>query len=165
MENQLKDLTSELSENLDLILSYTQDERLFSVIFEDIPTDSKIIDKYISRKYNVEEGTIEFLDILKPILEQFDKKYEVRDIVSKLGESREEVLVNLGRVVIKSEGLTEIYRGFLREKLGINKSSGISVRKSFGRRNLSVDPITSIYEKMKIQETDSKYLNIFGGNN
>jgi hypothetical protein len=99
--------------NLNDILYYLQSQRKFLELHEHKRPSDELTSRQIRVRHHVEEDTPEFLGYLKRIDEAYERKEELARLVASFGNSREQVLRNIGRMVRTSPKIMRSYEDFL----------------------------------------------------
>jgi hypothetical protein len=172
MTNRLPAIDDNFGRYIVDILKYLENDKTFSLLSEEKPKPENFYRMSLQHKLKRIPTEDDLHREGKKFVQGFDLRYELSDLLARFGETREEILGNLAREVMKSQKSINVYKEFLRRKLGEveNQDNTENLRVCRnpaleGRFNRPETQTNSMYSRIKLEELDSLYLNIFGGNN
>lgn len=136
--------TQELGTYLDPILHYLESNRNFSLLLLKHPSE-RFIEQCLEHAYRRKIPEKEFIPFYKCELDKYSHSLDVKDRLFRFGRTRTEIFENLGEVIAKTPELFDSYRKALLKKAGCDNET--------------------TYARLKLEELDSKYFNLFGGRN
>lgn len=158
MANRIK--TNEVV-GLNSMLYFLENDRNFSFLFQRQPSE-RFIEQCIEQQYKRKFSEKEFITYYKGVLEDYNQRLNTRDEILRYGKTRDEVIKNLGTAILNSAQLLREYRKALEKKAGYEEEGKVKFRRNSRIRLNAINPVL---RKLKLEEFDSKYLNLFGGMN
>jgi hypothetical protein len=110
-----KELTREelIEINLNDLLYYLQEDNRFRTLKRGYPGDS-VVNAHITHKHKIyDRDSAEFLDKLKGVMREYERIEDLALLIMPLGETRGEVLENLGKLIEGNPKLMCAYEDFL----------------------------------------------------
>jgi hypothetical protein len=99
--------------NLNDMLYHLQSEKTFLELCKYKRPSDKEISRQIRIRHKAQEDTPKFLGHVKRISQIYDRKDELARLVMSFGNSREQILRNIGKMTRASPGIMRAYEDFL----------------------------------------------------